>query len=151
MLVNSQTEAASFSVSRVFFIHFLINHLILHHQHLSLFFSWSVSVSPPDVSLLPSLHFSILHHLLQEFAADLAAADSGKLLASLQGLLHRWIDKLLPGIHSGEPEAVLVGEVVAGALCPAALDEWRCAEVLQTGARRHQRLTPALSASCCVL
>lgn len=74
----------------------------------------------------------------------MAAAHFGALLPSLQGLLRWRIDKLLAGIHSGEPEAVLVSEVVAGALAPVALDERRRTEILQTGARRHQRLTAAL-------
>lgn len=103
-------------------------------------FFWGVNTSP-------SLHLL----LLQELAADLAAADFGALLASLQGLLPWRIVKLLVRIHSGEPEAVLIGEVVAGALGAVALDEWRRAEILQAGARGHQRLTATLSASCCVL
>lgn len=89
--------------------------------------------------------------LLQELAADLAAADFGAFLASLQGLLPRRVHELLPGVHGGEPEAVLVGEVVAGALGTVALDEWRRAEVLKARAGRHQGLTAALGASCCVL
>lgn len=89
--------------------------------------------------------------LLQDLAADLAAADSGAFLARLHGLLRRRVDELLAGVHSGEPEAVLVGEVVAGALGPVALDEWRGAEILQAGAGRHQGLTAAFSAGCCVL
>lgn len=99
--------------------------------------------------LPPSIHLLLL--LLQELAADLAAADFGAFLASLQGLLRRRIDKLLVGVHGGEPEAVLIGEVVAGALGPVALNEWRCAEILQTGTGRHEGLTAALSAGCCVL
>lgn len=81
----------------------------------------------------------------------MAAADFGAFLASLQGLLRRRIYKLLAGVHSGEPEAVLVGEVVAGALGPVALNEWRCTEILQTGTGRDQGLTAALSAGGCVL
>lgn len=38
-------------------------------------------------------------------------------------------------VHRREPEAVLVGKVVAGAFGPVTLDERRCAEVLQAGAR----------------
>lgn len=81
----------------------------------------------------------------------MAAAHSGALLASLQGLLPGRVHKLLPGVHGGEPEAVLVGEVVAGALGAVALDERRRAEVLQAGAGRHQGLTAALGAGCRVL
>ena len=40
----------------------------------------------------------------------------------------------------GQPEAVLVGVVVARAAGPVALDERRGAEVLQAAARLHQRL-----------
>ena len=96
------------------------------------------------------MHFLFVF-LLQELAAHLAAADFGAFLASLQGLLSRRVNKLLVGFHGGEPEAVLVGEVVAGALGPVALDEWRRAEVLQAGAGRHQGLAATLSASCRVL
>jgi len=50
----------------------------------------------------PSIPPSILHLLLlQDLAAHLAAADFGALLASLHGLLHRGIDKLLAGLHGG--------------------------------------------------
>lgn len=96
------------------------------------------------------MHFLFLF-LLQDLAADLAAADFGAFLASLQGLLSRRVNKLLAGFHGGEPEAVLVGEVVAGALGPVALDEWRRAEILQAGTGRHQGLTATLSAGCRVL
>ena len=81
----------------------------------------------------------------------MAAADFGSLLASLQGLLRRRIEKLLAEIHGGEPEAVLVSKVVAGALGPVALDERRRAEILQAGAGGHQGLTAALGAGCRVL
>lgn len=46
----------------------------------------------------------------------------------------------------GEPEAVLVGEVVAGPAASVALDERRGTEVLQAAARRHQRLAAAFVA-----
>lgn len=97
------------------------------------------------------MHPSVHLLLLQDLAADLAAADSGAFLARLHGLLRRRVDELLAGVHSGEPEAVLVGKVVAGALGPVALDEWRGAEILQAGAGRHQGLTAAFSAGCRVL
>lgn len=96
-------------------------------------------------------HFSFHLFLLQDLAADLATADFGAFLASLQGLLRRRVDELLARVHSGEPEAVLVGEVVASALGSVALDEWRGAEILQAGARRDQGLTATFSASCRVL
>lgn len=95
--------------------------------------------------------FSVRLLLLQDLAADLAAADFGAFLARLQGLLRRRVDELLAGVHSGEPEAVLVGKVVAGALGPVALDEGRGAEILQAGAGRHQGLTATFSAGGRVL
>ncbi|MEQ2202549.1 hypothetical protein XENOCAPTIV_006110 [Xenoophorus captivus] len=81
----------------------------------------------------------------------LAAADPGAFLAPLHGLLLRRHSELQPGIDRCEPEAVLVGKVVAGALGSVALDEWGCSEVFQAGSGRHQGLTAALSAGCCVL
>lgn len=96
-------------------------------------------------------HFSVHLLLLQDLAADLATADFGAFLARLQGLLRRRVDELLARVHRGEPEAVLVGEVVASALGPVALDEWRGTEILQAGARRHQGLTATFSAGCRVL
>lgn len=51
----------------------------------------------------------------------------------------------------GEPKAVLVGVVVASATASIALDEGRGTEVLQTAARRHQRLATTFIAGCCVL
>lgn len=95
--------------------------------------------------------FSVHLLLLQNLAADLATADFGAFLAPLQGLLRRRVDELLTGVHSGEPEAVLIGEVVAGALGPVALNEGRGAEIFQAGAGRHQGLTATFSSGCCVL
>lgn len=95
--------------------------------------------------------FSVHLLLLQDLAADLATADFGAFLARLQGLLRRRVDELLTGVHSGEPEAVLVGKVVAGALGPVALDEGRGPEILQAGAWRHQGLTATFSAGCRML
>lgn len=95
--------------------------------------------------------FSVHLLLLQNLAADLATADFGAFLARLQGLLRRRVDELLTGVHSGEPEAVLVGKVVAGALGPVALDEGCGAEILQAGAGRHQGLTATFSAGRRVL
>lgn len=88
---------------------------------------------------------------LQHFAADLTATDSGALLARLQRLLAGRGHKLPPGIHRGQPEAVLVGEVVARAFGAIALDERSGAEILQAGAGRHQGLTAAFRASRRVL
>lgn len=45
-----------------------------------------------------------------------------------------------------QPEALLVGEVVASPLGPVALDEGRGAEVLQTGAGGYQRLAATFAA-----
>lgn len=112
------------------------------------------SFSVSHMFLLISFYISSLYHqhlLLQDLAADLAAADFRAFLASLQGLLHWWVDKLLVGVHGGEPKAVFIGEVVAGPLGAVALNEGRWAEVLQAGTGRHQGLTATLSAGCCVL
>lgn len=51
----------------------------------------------------------------------------------------------------GQPEAVLVSEVVAGPTASVTLDERRRTEVLQTATRRHQRLTAAFVPSRRVL
>ena len=68
----------------------------------------------------------------QVLHADLAAADAVELLAGLEGL--RGGLRLEGLVHGGQPEAVLVCKVMAGALGPVTLDERRCAEVLQAGA-----------------
>ena len=57
----------------------------------------------------------------------------------------------LPVLDGGEPEGELVGEVVAGAPRPVALDEGGRPEVLEARARRRKRLPTALCSSCCVL
>lgn len=88
---------------------------------------------------------------LQDLAADLAAADPEAFLSALQGLLLCRRAELQPGVDCGEPEAVLVGEVVAGAPGAVALDEGGRSEVFQARAGRHQGLTATLSAGCCVL
>lgn len=54
-------------------------------------------------------------------------------------------------VHPGQPEAVDVGEVVAGPSRPLAFDERLSPEVAQTAARRRQRLAAALVAGACVL
>lgn len=51
----------------------------------------------------------------------------------------------------GQPEAVLVSEVVAGPTASVTLDERRGTEVFQTATRRHQGLTAAFIPSRCVL
>lgn len=62
-----------------------------------------------------------------------------------------WPRELVAGVDGGEPEAELVGEVVAGAPGAIALDEGGGAEVLQARARAGQGLATALSASRSVL
>lgn len=139
ILKPSQHRRKVHSVSHVFFFKSISSSIIN---------SWNVSESPPDVS---PPHSSIFHLcLLQDLAAHLAAADSEALLASLQRLLVWREGKLIIGIHGCQPEAVFIGKVVAGAPSAVALDERSRPEVLQTGAGRHQGLTAALSASCCV-
>lgn len=53
-------------------------------------------------------------------------------------------------VHSGQPVAVRVGVIIAGA-STVALDEWRGAELLQTGAGRGESLTRTLGACTGVL
>lgn len=53
-------------------------------------------------------------------------------------------------LDGGQPEAVRVSVVVAGATAMT-LDEWSRSELLQTGARRGQSLTRALSTCTGVL
>lgn len=72
----------------------------------------------------------ILHAHLA--AADVRADEAG--LESVSGW--RALEVLLG--DCGQPEAVLVSEVVAGTTAPVTLDKWRCPEVLQTAAWRHQ-------------
>lgn len=88
---------------------------------------------------------------LQAFHTHLAAADPGVQLPGLERFGCRLLPKLLPLFHCGQPETVLVGEVVAGAPGPAALDEGRGAEILQAGAGGDQRLAAALGARRSVL
>jgi len=81
---------------------------------------------------------------LQILGTHLASADACAHLFALQSVLRRAADELVVVLHGGQPEAVLVGEEVAGAPRAVALDERRGPEVFQTGARRHQRLATAL-------
>lgn len=75
----------------------------------------------------------------QVLHAHLATAD---VRADEAGLERVGRGRALEGLlgDGGQPEAVLVGVVVARAAGPVALDERRGAEVLQAAARRHQRL-----------
>lgn len=65
--------------------------------------------------------------------AHLAAADVGADEAGLERV-SGWcaLEALLR--DCGQPEAVLVSEVVAGTTAPVTLDKWRRPEVLQTAA-----------------
>lgn len=74
--------------------------------------------------------------------ADLAATDACPQVARLEGL-GAGRHELLVDLYRGQPEAVLVGEVVARAPGAIALDEGRGPEVLQAGAGAGQRLTAA--------
>lgn len=85
----------------------------------------------------------------QVLHTHLAAADAGQELTGFQCLRGR---RTLEGlIDRCQPETLLVGEVVARTLGPVTLDERSGAEVFQTGAWRHQRLTATFTSSCCVL
>jgi len=83
--------------------------------------------------------------LSQGLDADLAPGDTLAHVARLEGLLLRR-DKLFVALNGGEPEAVLVGKVVAGAAGAVALDEGSGTEVLQAGARGGQGLAAAAGA-----
>ena len=75
--------------------------------------------------------------------AHLAPAHPRPQAARLQGLRHRpW--KLLPRVDGGEPEAELVGKVVARASGPVALDEGGGPKVLEAGAGRGEGLAAPL-------
>lgn len=86
----------------------------------------------------------------QVLHAHLAAADVRADEAGLERVRRRRaLEALLR--DGGQPEAVLVGVVVAGPARPVALDERRGAEVLQAAARRHERLAAAFIPSRSVL
>lgn len=89
--------------------------------------------------------------LLQVLHADLAASDSCTELPSFECFRGGSLHELPPRLHGGQPEAELVGEVVAGAAGTIALDERRGAEILETGAGRDQGLTAPFRTSCRVL
>lgn len=79
------------------------------------------------------------HRASQVFHAHLAAADVRPDEPGLERVGRgRALEALLG--DGGEPEAVLIGKVVAGPPASIALNERCGAEVLQTAARRHQRL-----------
>lgn len=59
--------------------------------------------------------------------------------------------ELLAGVDGGEPEAELVGKVVAGASAAVALDEGAGSEVLQAGPGAGERLATTLGARAGVL
>lgn len=69
--------------------------------------------------------------------AHLAAADVGADEAGLERV-SGWCALEVLLRNCGQPEAVLVSEVVAGPTAPVTLDKWRCTEVFQTAAWRHQ-------------
>lgn len=82
---------------------------------------------------------------LQIFHTHLAAAHPGVELPSFQRLRNRLFPKLPSLLHRGQPEAVLVGKVVAGTTGAAALDERSGPKVLKAGAGGDQGLTTTLS------
>ena len=67
---------------------------------------------------------------LHAFHTHLAAADPGVELPGFQRLRYGLLPKLLPLFHRRQPEAVLVGKVVAGAPGTTALDERSGSEIL---------------------
>lgn len=88
---------------------------------------------------------------LQVFHTHLAAANPGMELPSFQCFRHRFLPKLLPLLHGGQPEAVLVGKVVAAASGTTALDERSGPEILKAGAWGNQGLASTLGPSGSVL
>ena len=77
-------------------------------------------------------------------------ADSVAEVARLEGLRGR-PRELLAGVDGGEPEAELVGEVVARTAAAVALDERAGPEVLEAGAGAGERLATTLGARAGVL
>lgn len=76
-------------------------------------------------------------HGSQILHAHLAAADVGADEAGLERV-SGWCALEVLLRNCGEPEAVLVSEVMAGPTAPVTLDKWCRTEVLQTAAWRHQ-------------
>lgn len=88
-------------------------------------------------------HFSAFL-FLQVLHAHLAAADASPELPRLESLGGRSADKLLLLLHRGQPEAILVGKVVARSPGTVALDEGSGSEILQAGTRGDEGLASAL-------
>ena len=82
--------------------------------------------------------------------AHLAPGNPAAKVARLQGLADRAVEHV-PGLDGGEPERELVGEVVAGAPGPVALDERGRSEVLEARTGRGKGLAATLGSSRCVL
>ena len=82
--------------------------------------------------------------------AHLAPGDPAAKVARLQGLADRAVEHV-PGLDGGEPEGELVGEVVARAPGPVALDERGGSEVLEARTGRGKGLAATFGSSRCVL
>ena len=82
--------------------------------------------------------------------AHLAPGDPAAKVARLQGLADRAVEHV-PGLDGGEPEGELVGEVVARAPGPVALDERGRSEVLEARTGRGKGLAATFGSSRCVL
>lgn len=85
--------------------------------------------------------------LLAGLGADLTTTDSGAEVARLEGFTLRPVELRLL-FNGGQPEAQLVGKVVARSSSSVALDEGRGAEVLKARARAGQGLPAAFRSSC---
>ena len=84
------------------------------------------------------------------FHTHIAAADARPKISRLQRLRARDAE-LVARVDRRQPEAELVGKVVARATCAVALNERRRAEVLEARAGTRQRLAAALRSSARVL
>ena len=82
--------------------------------------------------------------------AHLAPGHPAAKVARLQGLADRAVEHV-PGLDGGEPEGELVGEVVARAPGPVALDERGRSEVLEARTGRGKGLATTFGSSRCVL
>ena len=82
--------------------------------------------------------------------AHLASGHPAPQVACLQRLAD-WAVEHVPRLDGGQPEGELVGEVVASAPGPVALDEGGRPEVLEAGAGGGERLAPTFRSSCRVL
>jgi len=84
--------------------------------------------------------------------ADLTSADTRAQVAGLERVRLRALELgARLRVDRRQPEAELVGEVVARAACAVALDERRRAEVFQARAGTLERLTAAIGAGTGVL